>query len=87
VASVVHLSTGAVAVGPPEVKRAELPRNRNRIATAGGSDTRALCLPMTNWRGGSVVALRRQRRTQCPAGEKTKRQEGRSICSGRNHQP
>jgi hypothetical protein len=45
VASVVHLSTGAVAVGPPEVKRAELPRNRNRTATAnrpGGK--RGTCL-------------------------------------------
>jgi hypothetical protein len=32
----------------------------------GGSDAHAFCLAMTNWRDGSVVALRR-RRTQCPA--------------------
>ncbi|AQK74174.1 Mevalonate kinase [Zea mays] len=40
------------------------PETANR---PGGSDTRAFCLAMTNWRGGSVVALRRRWHTQCPA--------------------
>jgi hypothetical protein len=73
VASVVHLSTSVVDVGPLEVKRAELPkigteqRQPDTANRPGGSDARVFCLAVTNWRGGSVVALRRRRRTQCPA--------------------
>jgi hypothetical protein len=42
-------------------------RRPNTANRPGGSDARAFCLAMTNWRDDSVVALRRRRRTQCPA--------------------